>query len=840
MFFTQDDYKKIREWLIRNSIRDTEFNEAVMPFKGNETIAFVQDGHNVKVYLKDFIKKLNLLGVHDFINITEASGESHINLEDAIKLVPYKARKSGQVITFLDTEGNWKLYQFKGVRNQWNVLDQWEDLFLIVNSILPDEEDLTKSPVDKNGNSYLSLKDKEYKPEDFSGLGRVILRKNIVEVENPIYGKVKKNYLYQDMINKSNTIYEIRYDFDLNGKEITIPEGCVLDFQGGSFNNGTIKGNNCKVCNKNNNIFINCSLYDFDVYEWDIKWFGSKEGEDIADIIQHWYDNVYLNHIYTSLIINGKYLISKTINVKYGIKIKSVGDSYPHASETNFFPKEQNLKIGATLEVVPGITAFNISDFTLSDPRWGKIGQIQLENIRFISTEYTSTLCDYKASGNPDRKFYIKDCLFKGFDKVLYFEGATAPVGSIASTFRIEHSRFEQNNYSIYAKMLNSSLEDGTEIKPITFHALIISRCSFIGEKDDNGNYIHFPKLYLSALYGQSRIEYCSFERADEKSPIYCGLYWGNIVFEGNYIENYRGKIHFARESASDDNSVVEINANYGNWSYGTHNYFFDNVIVNTLQKNLWDFNVRAKYPIIHTKDLSFNCGSMKWTYIDASEDDNTRKCCILDVPETFEIQKAHGKTVTINGVFSMDNLLCINSKRNIYGTVLKGDDIAEFKYKLIRDVFSSGTYVLALYKSIGNLKIDLCDGDTVIKTIYTNRSQGLHLFYFASNSINNAIIKIKKLGLLNMETYVSEITAFKVSTSIKEYNTIGVYNWLGVGNRCYGTTSQKPTLLLKKGFQYFDTTLNKPIWWTGEKWVDAAGANVDEVSESTVIEDTE
>lgn len=631
----------------------------------------------------------------------------------------------------------------------------------------------------------------------------------------------------QDKFNRPNVIYKITKDIDLDGGTLTIPEGCTLDFQGGSFNNGTINGNNCKVCNKNNNIFINCSLYDFDVYEWDIKWFGSKEGEDIADIIQHWYDNVYLNHIYTSLIINGKYLISKTINVKYGIKIKSVGDSYPHANETGFFPKEKNLKIGATLEVAPGITAFNISDFTLSNPSWGKIGQIQLENIRFISTEYTSTLCDYKASGNPDKKFYIKDCLFKGFDKVLYFEGATAPVGSIASTFRIEHSRFEQNNYSIYAKMLNSSLEDGTEIIPITFHALIISRCSFIGEKDDNGNYIHFPKLYLSALYGQSRIEYSSFERADEESPIYCGLYWGNIVLEGNYFENYNGKIHFARESVYESNSVVEINANYGVWSTGKHNYYFDNVIVNTLQKDLWDFNVRAKYPIIHAKDLSFNYGSMKWTYISASEDDNTRKCCILDVPETFEVQKVYGNTVIINGVFSMDNLLCINSKRNIYGTALNGEDIAEFNYNLTKDVFSSGAYVLALYKSIGNLKIDLCDGDTVIKTIYTNRSQGLHLFYFTSTAINNAIIKITKLGQLNTETYVSEITAFKVSTASKEYNTISSYNWLGVGNRCYGTTSQKPTLLLKKGYQYFDTTLNKPIWWTGSKWVDATGAEV-------------
>lgn len=30
-----------------------------------------------------------------------------------------------------------------------------------------------------------------------------------------------------------------------------------------------------------------------------------------------------------------------------------------------------------------------------------------------------------------------------------------------------------------------------------------------------------------------------------------------------------------------------------------------------------------------------------------------------------------------------------------------------------------------------------------------------------------------------------------------------------------------------QRGFQYYDYTLNKPIWWTGTKWVDATGAEV-------------
>ena len=75
------------------------------------------------------------------------------------------------------------------------------------------------------------LSNKTYNPETYSGMGRAILRKNMV---NGV------NVLTQEMINQANTIYEIRYDFDLNGAEITIPAGCTLDFQGGSFSNGTL------------------------------------------------------------------------------------------------------------------------------------------------------------------------------------------------------------------------------------------------------------------------------------------------------------------------------------------------------------------------------------------------------------------------------------------------------------------------------------------------------------------------------------------------------------------------------------------------------------------------
>ncbi len=94
-------------------------------------------------------------------------------------------------------------------------------------SVEADEENITVSE------GKVSLKDKAYVPSDHSGLGRVYLRKSI---------SGGKNLLSQDMVNLMDTRFIVQYDFDLNGKTLTFPQGAVLVFEGGSFKNGAIKG----------------------------------------------------------------------------------------------------------------------------------------------------------------------------------------------------------------------------------------------------------------------------------------------------------------------------------------------------------------------------------------------------------------------------------------------------------------------------------------------------------------------------------------------------------------------------------------------------------------------
>ena len=81
----------------------------------------------------------------------------------------------------------------------------------------------------------------------------IILKKNLVNGVNT---------LTQDMMSVANTKYMIKYNYTL-GEDITIPENCILEFDGGSIVNSTensysLTGTSTKIVNLYNyTIFSN-------------------------------------------------------------------------------------------------------------------------------------------------------------------------------------------------------------------------------------------------------------------------------------------------------------------------------------------------------------------------------------------------------------------------------------------------------------------------------------------------------------------------------------------------------------------------------------------------------
>ena len=61
---------------------------------------------------------------------------------------------------------------------------------------------------------------------------------------------LKSQISLSDQITDVDTKYVIKWNYDLNGGELTVPQRCILDFDGGQLQNGTIHWSDTKVLNR--------------------------------------------------------------------------------------------------------------------------------------------------------------------------------------------------------------------------------------------------------------------------------------------------------------------------------------------------------------------------------------------------------------------------------------------------------------------------------------------------------------------------------------------------------------------------------------------------------------
>ena len=227
----------------------------------------------------------------------------------------------------------------------------------------PDEEDITTEG-DTPQTQVLKLKDRAYDSLNASGKGYKILRKNW----QPINGE-RKNVLTQAMINEPNTIYEIRYDFDLNGKEITLPEYCDLRFNGGSFNNG------------------NCNFKSLGHIVVKAKEFGFRKGTD----------STASNHngvLFQSLISSG------------------IGIDFENEEYNLNFIKKSSFEY---LYIINGILNISSSVSELFIPAQSRNGHIEIRNTTFNLKGGEENVFISNSSASLDNyytTFIIKKCRF--------------------------------------------------------------------------------------------------------------------------------------------------------------------------------------------------------------------------------------------------------------------------------------------------------------------------------------------------------------------------------------------------------------------------------------------
>lgn len=145
--FTQEQIDEIRQRL-KNTLgaKDTQFELANLPLKGNEQIALVQDGVNKRVSIDEFYQSLNDFGLVDFFNVshyvvrlTESYEGYRMTLEGAINTCPPDVQRGGQTITFMGEDYEWHIWQYIGdTPDNWLDIDNcWIDL-LVARRVMED------------------------------------------------------------------------------------------------------------------------------------------------------------------------------------------------------------------------------------------------------------------------------------------------------------------------------------------------------------------------------------------------------------------------------------------------------------------------------------------------------------------------------------------------------------------------------------------------------------------------------------------------------------------------------------------------------------------------------
>jgi hypothetical protein len=762
-------------------------------------------------------------------------------------------------------------YSYDGVT--WTELIPKSD-FVVNNEYInnPDEEDITV--VD----TKLKFKDKSYSPTDFSGLGRVYLRKNLVE---------GKNVLTQGMVNLPNTIYHIQYDYDLNGQTITVPANCVLEFDGGSIINGSLVFDNT-VLSGTSIIIRDCSLSGTlanDTVE--VKWFH-YENSDISQTLQYLIDT---NRV---VIINtGTWILYNTVLLKGNTNIigESAGLSIIKANPDSVVNGANKYNLLSTVNMINPIS---ITYF-----RNGEAGTYPFTNIVIKDIVFDTNRASIVTNPNLMCAIRLENCDNCLIDNCHFIDYNTVD----NSTYDTQVYIVESKNCSLTnCKSLNCSLVKvlncsninisgnvgtntvGTWIEALAGESLFIENNAITGDIrrqvfnstigcNSRSCHIANNRLYDAFFINLGHVSTDGDERyyglpSDANGTIvenntvtttdYMAFYAQNAnniivvnnVFKTHLTADHRpneewGTFVFRSATSFEDINIINNNITITSEMHDNVLYTSDGMTFSNIHRaNIIGNRVLStKRPLVirNTSNADDDYMRIKSNKLNGYIKDNTTgaivaKNVFFDNNTTNQefLINATGIISICSNVFDIDQYLQV-SLNNILKVIVKNN------------IFIGNPAVRCIYFS-ATAREDIIPVESFV--ISDNYYVSTIPFFTITDSTSNKVCKL--LNLFNTQP-----TNFNKSKSINanvletttltnndkgfsSFTTVPVY-WNGIdwvnsdgyksSYRRSGVTSNRPVLTSSDvGLRYFDTTLNKPYWWTGTAWVtypDSSGSTM-------------
>lgn len=626
-----------------------------------------------------------------------------------------------------------------------------------------------------------------------------------------------RNILTPDMVNQPNTIYEIRYDFDLNNNKIELQENSILYFTTGSLKNGTLDCNDSVVLG---NVNINGIVDNIGNKEVDFSWFTNDD---------YFYEN-FKNTINSKKVkainlenktynINGdkRIVVSKSLCIN-GNNATLIFDTI-QGSGCFCINKASNVKINnINVKLSPSNltkegTAFWIGDVT----------NVVLNNCKIETFGYCTSLWLHDNTKNVT----INDCTI---------------------------NRISENNDNNVGGVFWIQNYGDTEVRHITINNTIFNyrgvddAFAFWTHNKGSINEIIFNNCVLNVL--ENNIKQVMIISL----TVYRELADSDLIFK---------QCTFNISNRSDQLAIIRGRGTTGGQSYIKldKKCLFENCNVNLKYKlsNIYDdvefYNSIIDCTSIESYGKFYNCNikltnitSSKATFkkcnIESKENSNEYLIsnsnhaldCIFDSCNIFLSNQMSGLInifnvedisiiFTNNVVYNIQNmaLRIVGSGKNVIfnNNILLSSNTAKISlYNCKTLIFTNNICTFALDNISDEINSAL-NGIVFINNIYIDTASNKKYFYLYGavkyiNSGTNINHPIK--GMISiMENKSNALTYYDGSawkTLFKDYDK--------------GATNSRPTLTTTdEGFEYYDSTLKKKILWNGTAWVNMDGTEL-------------
>lgn len=654
---------------------------------------------------------------------------------------------------------------------------------IIKENVKANEEDIDFDSSDK-----LQFADRVYNSSTPDGLGYVILRKN-------------KTFAQQ--VTATNTIYEIRYDFDLGGDEVTIPAGCMLKFDGGCLMNGTLVGNGTDIKSQETTIFKDIIIADSGV--WNVSDLYSKWFESSNEAVYSTIDNLlHMNNgdINTNIFILGDYdYVPSYVYDTKGVK-----------SNTSFYVKGAITNIGSQ-------NSKNLFDFGAN-----------AKNVSFYGGTYIGNLKNTDDSTTPNIE-YGHCFMFREAENIL-FDGCTIRdfTGDGICASAVQYPEEVNKNITIKNCTIDRASRNGITI--IAAKNVVIENCTFknITRKSPKAA-IDLEPNYSTQPSENIRIDNCKVEN--------CVIGFGfsnhrhaqisNIVVSNTIIT--ATTVLSATEIERLSIIQCQFTSTATTFITNCNNVLIENSKISCpVSMNLSGTSNSVFYNNILNVPIYFAQGLIDNNYIEISTGfftagsslplvlrNNTIKCKALG-----GLNNAHDMVIEKNNIMLYDtsnipNYFIIGGMKNKDSRAIIRDNVF--------DINASTRHIH--FQPACNLDIS----NNIIKVgsdhpvIYVDSSNNIPLKNVSGNG--NVFIlpdrfTSKVYSAFNSLTYVSNKAGdTQYFDKIKKYATFNGTKWLDkdgyTAALSRGATADRPTASLygsDSGFMYYDEELGKPIYF--------------------------